>query len=266
MLVTVASAPLVSIISVTRNDVSGLEFTGESVSKQTFGDIEWIVADGDSHDGTKALMGSWDACPVTFLSKPDRSIYEGMNNGAAAATGTWLHFLNAGDAFSEPSTMERVAEILTQSSQEWGFGAVRNLRADGSGFSMQCASPFDPRGVALGNTTIPHQGTFVRRETFESLNGFLIDFGTEADQEFIYRLSLRGTPFEMVWPIADVRMGGTGWNGGTGHFPRAMRRARRAHGTPIGGNWIVDSVATGAVLGKSYWTKTEGFIANRLRG
>jgi glycosyltransferase involved in cell wall biosynthesis len=266
MLMTVPSAPLISIISVTRDDASGLKTTGESVAQQTFDDVEWIVSDGDSHDATKVLMEGWEACPVTFLSQRDRSIYEGMNNGAVAATGRWLHFLNSGDAFSEPTTLERVAQILTETGRDWGFGAVRNLRPDGSGFSMQCASPFDPRGVALGNTTIPHQGTFVRRELFESLSGFLIDFGTEADQEFIYRLTLRGTPFEVVWPIADVRMGGTGWSGGTGHFPRAMRRARRAHGAPIGGNWIVDSVATGAVLGKSYWTKVEGLIANRLRG
>lgn len=238
--------------------------TGESVANQTCSNFEWIVADGASTDSTLSLMESWKACPVQFLSKADRSIYEGMNNGAAAAIGSWLYFLNAGDAFSEQASLERVVRFLEETEHEWGFAAVRNIGADGQGFSIQCASPFDPRGVALGNTTIPHQGTFVRRSVFQLMGGFLTDFGTEADQEFIYRLSLRSTPFELVWPIADLRMGGTGWSGATGHFPRAMRRARRALGQPVGGNWAVDSVAFTTVLGKSYWTKFEASIARRL--
>lgn len=234
------------------------------MSRQTNSDFEWIVADGRSTDSTHELMANWTACTVNFVSKADRSIYDGMNNGAAAAQGKWLYFLNAGDTFSETTSLERVAQILETTKAEWGFAAVRNISANGEGFSLQCASPFDPRGVALGNTTIPHQGTFVRRSAFESMNGFLIDFGTEADQEFIYRLSLRSAPFELVWPVADMRMGGTGWSGATGHFPRAMRRARRSLGQPVGGNWAIDSMAFAAVLGKSYWTKAEASIARRL--
>ena len=260
----VSDTPLVSIVTVTRNDAAGLQVTGDSVARQTFSSFEWIVADGASTDTTTSLMESWRACSVRFVSKADQSIYEGMNNGAEVAQGRWLYFLNAGDAFSEQSSLEKVVRILEVTEREWGFAAVRNIGADGQGFSIQCASPFDPRGVALGNTTIPHQGTFVRRSVFQSMGGFLINFGTEADQEFIYRLSLRSTPFELVWPIADLRMGGTGWSGATGHFPRAMRRARRALGQPVGGNWAVDSVAFTTVLGKSYWTKLEASIARRL--
>lgn len=256
--------PLVSIVSVTRNDAQGLESTGKSIARQTSADFEWIVADGASTDATHALMESWSACPVRFVSQSDRSIYDGMNNGAAEARGKWLYFLNAGDTFSEPTSLERLTPILEGTDKEWGFAAVRNVGANGEGFSLQCASPFDPRGVALGNTTVPHQGTFVRRSVFETMKGFLIDFGTEADQEFIFRLSLRSAPFEVVWPLADLRMGGIGSSGSTGHFPRAMRRARRSLHRPVGGNWLIDSLAFAAVLGKSYWTKAEASIAKRL--
>lgn len=260
----VSAAPLVSIITVTLNDASGLVSTGESVASQTFSDFEWIVADGASTDSTEALMRTWTPCPVRFLSKADRSIYEGMNHGADAANGEWLYFLNAGDQFCEPQSLERIAQTLTSTDKDWGFAAVRNIRADGTGFNLQCASPFDPRGVALGNTTVPHQGTFVRRTVFESANGFLMDFGTEADQEFIYRLSLRSAPFEIIWPIADLRMGGTGWSGATGHFPRAMRRARRSLNQPVGSKWTVDTLAYVAVLAKAHLTKAEQALAKRL--
>lgn len=256
--------PLISIVTVTKNDAEGLRSTGDSIRKQSFADFEWIVADGGSTDSTTSLMESWESFPVTYLSKPDRSIYDGMNNGAQAAQGRWLYFLNAGDTLCEDKSLERMGRILQRTPRNWGFAAVRNIGANGEGFSIQCASPFDPRGVALGNTTVPHQGTFVRREVFEAMNGFLIDFGTEADQEFIFRLSLNHPPFEEVWPIADLRMGGTGWTGTTGHFPRAMRRARRELHSPVGGNWIVDTLAFAAVLGKSYWTKMEASIAERL--
>lgn len=263
---SVAEPPLVSIVTVTRNDAAGLEATGHSIALQTHPDFEWIVADGASSDSTHTLMENWTACPVHFLSKADRSIYDGMNNGAAVASGKWLYFLNAGDTFCDRDSLQRVSDVLAKTPHEWGFAAVRNIGPSGEGFSIQCASPFDPRGVALGNTTVPHQGTFVRRTTFEALRGFLIDFGTEADQEFIYRLSLQSAPFEIVWPIADLRMGGTGWGGATGHFPRAMRRARRSLRQPVGGNWFIDALAYTAVLGKSYWTKAEASIARRLPG
>jgi len=257
-------APLVSIVTVTRNDLAGLQATGQSVAGQTVSDFEWIVADGASTDGTVELMSTWSACTVHFSSKPDSSIYEGMNNGAALASGAWLYFLNAGDVFSEAQSLARMHAVLTTTERFWGFAAVRQIRSDGSGFTIHCASPYNQHGLALGNTTVPHQGTFVRRELFQQLGGFLTDFGTEADQEFLYRASLTGPPFEEVWPIADMRMGGTGWNGSTGHFVRAMRRARQRSGQRIGGNPVIDASATLGVLTGAYWTALQGKVAARL--
>jgi len=257
-------APLISIITVTRNDVAGLVATGQSVASQTTTDFEWIVADGVSTDQTSAAMAAWSACPVIFTSKTDSSIYEGMNNGAARASGEWLYFLNSGDTLCEPNSLARMQPVLRQTQASWGFTAVRQIRSDGSGFTLHCASPYNQHGLALGNTTVPHQGTFVRQHLFERLGGFLIDFGTEADQEFIYRASLTGAPFEEVWPIADMRMGGTGWNGKTGHLVRAMWRARRHSGQRIGGNMTVDSIATFGVLLGAYWRSLEGSLASRL--
>jgi glycosyltransferase involved in cell wall biosynthesis len=258
-------APLVSIITVTRNDAGGLRATGLSVAEQTMVDFEWIVADGVSTDETLTMLQDWQHCPVRVHSAPDSSIYDGMNNGAALATGTWLYFLNAGDVFAEATSLQRMDPILRSTPRSWGFAAVRQIRSDGTGFTVHCASPYDANGLALGNTTIPHQGTFVRRDLFESLGGFLIDFGTEEDQEFLYRASLTGPPFEEVWPIADMRMGGTGWNGSTGHLARAMYRARRLAGRRVGGNRLVDLVATAGVLTSAYWTQAESRVARWLQ-
>ena len=257
-------APLVSIVTVTRNDVLGLQATGKSVAAQSDNNFEWIVADGASTDETAAVMNNWNDCPVIFTSKADSSIYEGMNNGAAKSSGQWLYFLNAGDVFSESTSLAHMRNLLTETTCDWGFAAVRQVRPDGTGFAMHSASPYNQLGLALGNTTIPHQGTFVRREVFNQLGGFLVDFGTEADQEFIYRVSLTGSPFEEVWPIADMRMGGTGWNGATGHLVRAMHRARKLSGQRVGGNALTDALATFGVLTSAYLEAFEGWAAARL--
>jgi glycosyltransferase involved in cell wall biosynthesis len=257
--------PTLSIVTVVRNDRSGLAATAESLAMQQWSDVECIVIDGASTDGTGALLETIEPRPARTVSEPDRGIYDAMNKGAALATGEWLLFLNAGDTLCTPATLADVAPHLANQPRDWGFGAVRNIAADGTPTGFQCASPFNASGLALGNTTVPHQATFMRRTLHEQLGGFRIDFGTEADQELIYRASRRGAPFEIVWPITDFRVGGAGMQREVGHFPKAMRRARMAEQHPIGGNAVIDGAATAAMLAKSYARAVEDRIARRMR-
>lgn len=254
-----------SIVTVVRNDRAGLASTAASLAAQQWTGFEWIVVDGASTDGTRELLDSIHPRPAHWVSEPDDGIYDAMNKGWAAATGEWVLFLNAGDTLCTPATLTDVIQHLGDQPLDWGFGAVRNIAADGTATGFQCASPFNASGLALGHTTVPHQATFMRRSLLTALVGFRTDFGTEADQELMYRASLRGRPFEIVWPITDFRVGGVGMQRGIGHFPMAMRRARKYQRQPISGNVVVDAAATVAMLAKAYGQAIEDRVGRRLQ-
>lgn len=256
---------LISIITVVKDDLSGLQLTANSLRYQDSADWEWLVKDGASTDGSAGALESLVPVPTWFESSPDAGIYDGMNQALGHVNGEWVMFLNAGDTLSESSTLSRVGPILRETTNEWAFGAVRNIDTGGRPNGWQSASPFNPLGLAIGQTTVPHQATFVKRELMTRLGGFRLDFGTEADQELLYRASLVGPPEEIVWPVADFRVGGAGMQRPTNHFVAAMRRARREQGQRIGGNSVVDALATAALLAKGYVEVGEAALIRRLR-
>lgn len=252
-----------SIVTVVRNDPDGLERTGRSIQDQG-ADVEWIVIDGASTDGTlDRLVG---LTPSVQLSESDRGIYDAMNKGMRRATGEWITFLNAGDTYCERSTLTRVHDWLHGSSAQWGFGAVRNIDASGRATGIQCASPFTTLGLAFGNTTVPHQATFLRRDFALSLGEFLTDGGTAADQEFLLRAARRHPPTELIWPLVDFRVGGRGMAGGPLHFPTSMRRYRRRASITVTGSPILDAAVDAYTTIKKSLGAAEDRITHRLNG
>jgi putative colanic acid biosynthesis glycosyltransferase len=100
----------VSIITVTYNNLSGLQDTFISVNKQTFDGYEHIVIDGNSNDGSQEFLSEQiDNKKLIYLSEKDKGIYNAMNKGIALASGDWLLFLNAGDKFPTDSTLEELS-------------------------------------------------------------------------------------------------------------------------------------------------------------
>lgn len=100
---------LFSVITVTRNHLSGLRNTAASLAREDGSLFEWIVIDGASNDGTPEYLKSTKA---QWISEPDHGIYGAMNKGLERATGDYLLFLNAGDTLALPRTLDTLAEIL----------------------------------------------------------------------------------------------------------------------------------------------------------
>jgi hypothetical protein len=258
--------PLLSIVTVVRNDREGLQHTGASIAQQTTSDWEWIVVDGASSDGTERSGDTLVPRPDTWISEPDEGIYDAMNTGIAHSTGDWILFLNAGDTLCRSDTLSDVGAELSSTDRQWGFGAVRNIDASGSATGLQCASPFTLNGLLLGNTTVPHQATFMRTSLVRKIGTFSTSLGTEADQEYILRAARLGPPFELVWPVADFRMGGQGMQRSVGHFPKAMRRARLSTGQPLFNSRIADAAVTGAMIGKKYAEALQDSVSRWMSG
>lgn len=96
-----------SIITITFNAEATLERTIESIENQDFKDIEYIIVDGRSTDGTMDIVHRHEAIVNKWVSEPDKGLYDAMNKGLRMATGDYVWFINAGDEIAEPSTVSR---------------------------------------------------------------------------------------------------------------------------------------------------------------
>lgn len=97
-----------SIITVTFNAAATVERTLKSVAQQTYGEVEHLVVDGASTDGTVDIVRRYPH--ATLVSEPDQGLYDAMNKGLRLATGDFLCFLNAGDTLHSVDTLAHVAE------------------------------------------------------------------------------------------------------------------------------------------------------------
>lgn len=107
--------PLISIITVSYNAVSTIENTILSVINQTYPNIEYIIIDGGSTDGTVDIIKKYQERISFWVSEPDEGIYDAMNKGIAIATGKWINFMNSGDMFYANDTVEKVVKSLRTS-------------------------------------------------------------------------------------------------------------------------------------------------------
>lgn len=116
--------PKITIVSVCYNVASDLAKTIESVSNQTYNNIEYIVVDGASTDGTIELIKKNSSIVTKWISEPDKGIYDAMNKGIDMATGEWIIFMNAGDVFHNASAIEDVFSKEYSSDVKLIYGDV----------------------------------------------------------------------------------------------------------------------------------------------
>ena len=105
-------SPLFSIITVTYNAAETLPATLASVKEQSCKLYEYIVMDGVSKDNTVQLATDANITNARIISSPDKGLYDAMNKAIDVATGEYLIFLNAGDAFHSPDTLQKIADVI----------------------------------------------------------------------------------------------------------------------------------------------------------
>jgi len=107
-----------SIITVVKNGAETIEETIRSVIGQTYHNIEYLIIDGGSSDGTAEIIKRYEARVAYWVSEPDKGIYDGMNKGIKAATGDVVGILNADDIYADDSGIESVATAMFQNKAE----------------------------------------------------------------------------------------------------------------------------------------------------
>ena len=174
--------PLISVITVSYNAVATIEETILSVINQTYSNIEYIIIDGGSTDGTVDIIKKYEDKIAYWVSEPDGGIYYAMNKGINVATGEWVHFRNCGDYFFDNQTLEKVFSVPVKNETIILHGDCRVIYSDGY---KDRQPPLLYRSYKKG-MPIYHPSTFVRSE-YHKQHPFNLKYKSSSDYEFVYR-------------------------------------------------------------------------------
>lgn len=233
--------PVISVVTVCRNDLSGLRDTLIGVTNQSYDRVEHIVVDGASTDGTAEFLSGYQSEPsVNWTSEADEGIFDAMNKGVNRATGDVIVFMNAGDGFTDDSTLEFVAGEWALGSWEWGYGAMRYRTMDGDLIGGAIQSPFQARRFQLGFRFVPHQSMYISRSLFKMLDGYDVGFSYACDQELAMRAAAASAPATWVRFMSDFTTGGVHSQSSELHREMLIHRMRAKNGSLIAGSRLLD--------------------------
>lgn len=165
--------PKLSVITVTFNAQHTLPRTLDSVANQTYSEIEHIVMDGQSKDGTLTLLQQATNPRLVWKSEPDNGLYDAMNKAAQLATGDYLCFLNAGDTFHAEDS---VHIMMTQAQANYMPDIIYGETAivDDNGTFLHLRRLRAPRTLSWTSfkhgMVVCHQAFVVKRTLFEPYN------------------------------------------------------------------------------------------------
>lgn len=171
--------PKLSIITVSYNNLAGLQKTVESVASQTWQDFEHIIIDGGSKDGSVAFLESKSQQFSYWISEPDNGVYQAMNKGIAQAKGKYLLFLNSGDHFFSNTVLAQyhhhlVAQQIIYFNLQVVEGATRFIKEYPEVLSFSY----------FVQDTLPHPATFIAKSALEQTKGYKEDFKILSDWKF----------------------------------------------------------------------------------
>jgi glycosyltransferase involved in cell wall biosynthesis len=176
--------PLVTIITAVFNGEAVLESCLQSVFSQDYPNIEHIIVDGGSTDGTISLLRRYEDRLALWVSEPDKGVYDAWNKGVALARGEWIAFLGADDMYLPGAISTYIA--LARSHPEAEFLSSKARLDHPTGYSPTFGGPWEWPRFTTAMTTI-HVGTLHHRELFERYGKFNIAYRIAGDYEFMLR-------------------------------------------------------------------------------
>ncbi len=201
----------ISIITVVYNNKETIRDAIESIQSQTYDNIEHIIIDGNSTDGTVDIVSSYGDKISKFVSEPDDGLYDAMNKGISLATGDVVGILNSDDVYSDDQVIERVMDEFESKNVQSVFAdldfvdqydinkVVRKWRL----------SPYVPGSFAKGWHPA-HPSFFVKKEIYDKYGMFDLELAISADFELMLRFLEKHHISTSYLPqvLVKMRMGG----------------------------------------------------------
>lgn len=204
---------LISIITPSFNAARTIGETLESVLPQLSGDVEHLLIDACSTDGTLEIASKYPH--LTVRSEPDRGIYDGMNKGGVLAKGEWLLFLQADDWLPD-GTLDAYRKAISEAPMsEVICGSAEAVKESEGGWSTLWSVTDGPlkqlssENIALGEPMI--NARLFRKSSFEKLGGFSLEYSLASDRDFL----LRAAGVSVIQQELDVMTYRYRWHSGS---------------------------------------------------
>lgn len=201
----------VSIITVCYNSEKTIADTLESVQIQDYPNIELIVIDGQSADGTLAIIEKYKSIVSKSVSEPDNGIYDAMNKGIKLATGDIIGILNSDDVFANNNVVSKIVDAFKKNPDTYcTYGDLIYVDKAKSKIKRYWKARAGSINDFYKGWAPPHPTFYVRKNVFDICGYYTTDFEVVADYEFMLRVmvkhQLKATyiPHILVW----MRVGG----------------------------------------------------------
>jgi glycosyltransferase involved in cell wall biosynthesis len=201
----------ISVVSATWNCLDTIKDCITSVSEQSYAIREHVVVDGASTDGTAAYLHSVRHMLSSFVSEPDKGIYDALNKGIARCSGDVVGFLHADDVYGHPDVLRNVAQAFSDPNVCAVYGDLQYVKKQDTSAVVRHwqSSPFSAQRLAWGWMP-PHPTLYLRREWYERIGGFDTRYRIAAD--YFSVLQLFSQPgFKAVYlpeVMVKMRLGG----------------------------------------------------------
>ncbi|WP_020607611.1 glycosyltransferase family 2 protein [Spirosoma spitsbergense] len=178
----------VSIITVVYNGASFIQDCIKSILNQTYPDIEYIIIDGQSTDGTVEIVQSYGTKIAHFISEPDKGLYDAMNKGIGLATGEVIGLLNADDFYRHNRVIENMVATFERTGSDAVYGDMLYVdRNDPQKLKRYWRSGWYHDNAFLWGWMPGHLSFFAKRLLYEKHGAFRLDMKSAADYELMLR-------------------------------------------------------------------------------
>ena len=200
----------ISIITATFNSAATIRDTLQSIASQQYSNIEHIIIDGLSNDGSLDIVKEFPHVSKV-ISEKDKGIYDAMNKGISLATGDVIGILNSDDIYTGPEVISTVAKTFSDINVKTSYADLQYVRSDNLNKVVRTwrSGNFSKRNFYYGWMP-PHPTFFVRKEVYDKVGLFNISLRSAADYELMLRILIKHgiTVHYIPRVIVKMRAGG----------------------------------------------------------
>lgn len=201
----------ISVVTVVYNRATTIGEAIDSVRTQTWGDLEHVVQDGGSVDGTMQIIRERAGPNTKLVSEPDGGIYDAINRGIARATGDVIGLMHSDDVFAHRHVLEKVATAFRKPGVHGVYGDLQYVAVNDSQRVIRHwrSGEYSPSLLKRGWMP-PHPTLYLRREVFENYGLYDTSFRIAADYDAILRYLVKGQIKLAYIPdvLVKMRVGG----------------------------------------------------------